>query len=157
MMLLALFNVANAVTVLLVSHNQTSGGGTVSTLITDGMPATYVLGQPDFTTATAATTSTGMNSPEGVAYDPTEDRLLVADSANTRLLVFDLADGVANGEAASAVYGQPDMTTATAYLGGSRTALTMDWPAGIHVAPETGRVLLVEESDDRVVVNFPAN
>lgn len=59
MVLMALSTAANAITVLLVSHNQTSSSGTKSTLITDGShvsgiaPATTAVWDWDGTTLTA--------------------------------------------------------------------------------------------------------
>lgn len=129
----------------------------LSSGITNGMAATYVLGQPDFTTTTPSTTSTGFDYPQDVGYDPVNDRLFVVDSANNRVMIFNLADGVANGDAADAVLGQPDFVTSTAYVGSARTGLTMDWPGGIFVHPNTGLVLLTQEDDNRVLIFRPAN
>lgn len=47
--------------------------------ISNGMNASYVLGQADFTHATAATTQATIRTPAGVAYDPSGNRLFVAD------------------------------------------------------------------------------
>ena len=51
--------------------------------ITDGENAVNVLGQPNFTTATAATTQAGMRNPQGVTVDPASLRLIVATRATT--------------------------------------------------------------------------
>jgi uncharacterized repeat protein (TIGR01451 family) len=61
--------------------------------ITNGMNATNVLGEPDFTTGTAATTQSGMNNPYGVSFDATNQRLFVVEINNNRVLVFDLFAG----------------------------------------------------------------
>lgn len=53
-----------------------------------GASADFVLGQPDFVTATAATTQTGMNGPIALSVDSTNDHLSVIDYHNNRLLVF---------------------------------------------------------------------
>jgi murein DD-endopeptidase MepM/ murein hydrolase activator NlpD len=73
--------------------------------ITNGMPATRLLGKTDFTIDTdfdepvcfggSATQST-FCSPYGLAYDGTHDRLLVADIGNHRVLVFEFPEANAH-------------------------------------------------------------
>ena len=46
--------------------------------LTQNQQAVNVLGQPDFTTSTPATTATGLNQPAGIAYDAVHSRLFVA-------------------------------------------------------------------------------
>lgn len=65
-----------------------------------GMGASLVLGQPDFTSQTASSTTTGLNSPFGVAVDP-EDRVVVADTGNSRIAVYETAANLTNGPAPS--------------------------------------------------------
>jgi len=54
---------------------------------TNGEAASLVLGQPDFVSNTAATTSTGMNGPNSIALDQ-PGNLWVADFGNNRVLEF---------------------------------------------------------------------
>jgi uncharacterized protein (TIGR03437 family) len=54
---------------------------------TNGMSASIVLGQSNFVSATAGTTSSTLTSPSGIAVDP-QDRILVADAGNARIQVF---------------------------------------------------------------------
>ena len=56
----------------------------------NGAPADGVLGQPDFTSRTQATTASGMNLPTGVAVD-IDGYLWVVDYFNNRVLRFDSA------------------------------------------------------------------
>ena len=73
----------------------------------NGKNADYVLGQSAFTTRTAATTQGGLRGPTGLAYDSANSRLIVADSTNHRVVVFDVATGtMANGKDAEDVLGQ---------------------------------------------------
>ena len=65
--------------------------------VANGQAATLVLGQPNFTTATAAATATSMNTPLGVAVDPTTDKVFVADRSNNRVLRFSGAASLPNG------------------------------------------------------------
>ena len=65
-----------------------------------GMSATIVLGQPGFNTSSASAATTGLSTPRGVAVDPA-DRILVADTANSRVLAFGPVQTLANDEAPS--------------------------------------------------------
>jgi hypothetical protein len=98
---------------------DTSGG------ITNGMNASYVLGQADFTSNGQGAGQTGFTTPRGVGYDPVNELVFVADTGNHRVLVYDARDsgspdrtlcgtttnGIANGMNASCVFGQPDFAT----------------------------------------------
>jgi uncharacterized protein (TIGR03437 family) len=64
-----------------------------------GMSINVVLGQPGFTSSTAGNTQRGFNSPRGVAVDP-QDHILVADTTNARVQVFDQAVNLGSGAAA---------------------------------------------------------
>jgi DNA-binding beta-propeller fold protein YncE len=83
--------------------------GTIAT----GENASYVLGQTDFVSNganqnTGGPTQSSLDSPSGVAFDPVNERLFVADSDNNRVLVFNVAPGtIATGENASYELGQP--------------------------------------------------
>jgi uncharacterized protein (TIGR03437 family) len=65
-----------------------------------GMSASVVLGQVNFTSATAGSTAAGLSGPRGVAVDP-QDRILVADTGNARVQAFGAAAGLVNGAGAS--------------------------------------------------------
>jgi DNA-binding beta-propeller fold protein YncE len=60
--------------------------------ITNGEAAVNVLGQPDFTTVSSATTASGMNGAQDMSYDTTNDRLYVGDLSNHRVLIFDFVE-----------------------------------------------------------------
>ncbi|MEP6935246.1 MAG: hypothetical protein ABI988_15135 [Nitrospirota bacterium] len=76
----------------------------------DGTAADFVIGQPDFSMNTAATTAEGLNHPYA-AYCMA-NKLFVVEQGNHRILVFDPIPTVTN-PTASYVIGQPDMTTGT--------------------------------------------
>src|SRR5258705_174774 len=79
---------------------------------TNGQIATYVLGQPDFTSNTAVAAASGMSLPGGVAYSTSTQQLFVADHCE-RVLVFDLSSGITNGMNARYVLGEPNFTSNT--------------------------------------------
>jgi uncharacterized protein (TIGR03437 family) len=62
----------------------------------NGMNAAKVLGQPDFTSSSGTSATTGFSSPRGVSVDP-QDRVLVADTGNGRVEVFGIAQGLPDG------------------------------------------------------------
>jgi DNA-binding beta-propeller fold protein YncE len=81
--------------------------------ITNGEDAVNVLGQAIFTTNTAATTASGLSSPQGLAFDSISEYLFVADSANNRVTVYDV-DNVTDNESAVYVLGQGNFTSSVA-------------------------------------------
>lgn len=82
--------------------------------ISDGMNASFVLGQTLYTTSTPNTTQAGLRSPKGTAYDAAGLRLFVADSGNNRVMVFNANPAtMTNGENALNVLGQALFTTST--------------------------------------------
>jgi uncharacterized protein (TIGR03437 family) len=66
----------------------------------NGMNATTVLGQVYFSGKFSGSGASGLTSPRGVAVDP-QDRVLVADTGNGRVQVFDQAKNLSNDAAAS--------------------------------------------------------
>lgn len=86
--------------------------------------ATVVLGQPDFTTATPATSATGMSFPSATAVDKAGN-LYVADNGGGRVLQF--RPPFTNGMSASVVIGQPDFVSGTHSV--SQNGL--DFPVGL--------------------------
>jgi len=74
----------------------------------NGMNASVVIGQPDFTSGTPATTQDGLASPRGVSLDQ-QGNLFVADNGNSRVLEF--KPPFATDMNASVVIGQPDFTS----------------------------------------------
>jgi hypothetical protein len=93
--------------------------GTLSSGIVNGMNASCVLGQANFTAEVATTTQSGLGAADtgsfgGIFIEETNERLYVSDMENNRVLVFDLSGTLSNGMDASYVLGQPDFTTGTA-------------------------------------------
>jgi hypothetical protein len=85
--------------------------------LTDCESATFEVGQPNFTTASAATDQSTLNHPDDIEYDSTYQRLFVSDEFNNRVMAFSVPAGSTssiNGEQALFELGQPDFVTATA-------------------------------------------
>lgn len=79
----------------------------------NGMAASLVIGQADFTHSYVATTQTGLNYPWGLAFDESGN-LWVADYRNNRTLMF--KPPFATGMAASLVIGQPDFISGSSHI-----------------------------------------
>ncbi|GEM_PF-782316 len=114
--------------------------------ITNGMNASYVLGQSTFTANTAATTQAGLNNPINVLYDSTNSRLFVSDS--NRVTVYDLSNGITNGMNASYVLGQGTFTAATA----ATTQAGMSGAEGLAFDSENNRLFVANKTINRVTV-----
>lgn len=83
---------------------------------TNGMNASFVLGQEDFTSEVSTTTRDGLRNEientGGVVYDRGHNFLYVTDGENSRILVFNVTPGtITNGEDALYVLGQSNFTS----------------------------------------------
>jgi DNA-binding beta-propeller fold protein YncE len=114
--------------------------------ISDGMAASLVLGQPNFTSGSPGTSQTAMNSPYDVAVDPTTGKIFVVERQNHRVLRFAAAGSLTNGATAEAVLGQPNFTS----NGTSNAANGMNQPMGIDV-DSAGRLWVADAVNNRVL------
>ncbi len=114
--------------------------------ITDGMAATLVLGQPDFTSSSSSTSQIGMRDPTGVAVDPTTGKVFVSDYSNNRVLRFASACSLVNGAAAEGVLGQANFTSG----GSALTQSGMNHPASVFV-DSIGRLWVADQNNGRVL------
>lgn len=78
--------------------------------MSNGEPAAFVLGQPNFTSSSGTTTAGGLWLPVGLAIDEQRQQLFVQELHNERIMVFDVSS-LSNGKNASAVIGAPNFTT----------------------------------------------
>jgi DNA-binding beta-propeller fold protein YncE len=111
----------------------------------NGADADGVLGQPNFTSNTTATSQSGMTYPSGVFVDAA-GRLWVADSGNHRVLRFDNAASKADGADADGVLGQSNFignTAATSQSG-------MSSPTGLS-GDAAGRLWVTDTGNNRVL------
>lgn len=118
------------------------------TLIDD--TADFVLGQADFNDVAAATTSTGLDYPNGLAYwhAPSDTQyLFVADYNNSRIIAYDVGS-ISNGEAAVAVIGQ---TSFTAALAGSPTQTSLVNPSDVTVDSVNNRLYVNDSKNHRIL------
>jgi uncharacterized protein (TIGR03437 family) len=119
-----------------------------------GDPPALVLGQPGPAYSNAqGIGAQGLNSPVGLAVDPTTGDLYVADSGNSRVLRF--RNPFANSKVQpDAVYGQPDFNTLAANSTGV-SASSMSKPRA--VACDAAGNLWVADTGNNRVLRFGAN
>ncbi len=118
--------------------------------ITDGMNASYVLGQPDFTSGNSSygLNAIGFNYVKGIAVDTADHLLFVASNSQDRVMVFDTSSGLSNGMSAVHVLGQPDLVTS----GSNTTQNGMGSSRGVWFDPGTKRLFVADEGNNRVLV-----
>ena len=118
-----------------------------NTLVSPGdRLADSVLGQANFTNNSSALTAAGMNSPRGLAFDATSNRLFVADSTNNRVLVFDTTS-ITNGESAVSVLGQGNFTSNAS----ATTAAGMSGPRGLSFDSVMNRLFVADSVNNRIL------
>jgi len=117
----------------------------------DGTPADQVLGQTDFVTrdenAGAEIGAVGMRWPHALLV--CDDRLVVADAGNNRLMVWD-AMPEENGAPCDAILGQRDMRGGD-HNGGTYwpTSSTLNMPYGCAIARDT--LVVADTANSRLV------
>ncbi len=112
---------------------------------TNGQNATFVIGQPDFTTDGANLTINGIDDPEGVAIDKVNRKIYVADGDDNLIKRYSFPI-TSNQPDAEVVFGQPDFSTDAS----NSTQNGLDNPRGIFV-DNTGRLWVAEHGNNRVV------
>jgi DNA-binding beta-propeller fold protein YncE len=118
--------------------------------MSNGMNATYELGQPSgtaFTSSSTAVSKSGLDAPTGCAYDTTTSLLYVADSLNNRVVVFNTST-IANGMNATYVLGQSSFTA----NGEGTTIKTMYQPVDIAIDSTHHYAFVSDMSNNRVLV-----
>ncbi len=119
--------------------------------ITNGMDASYVIGQPDFISSNQVTTASGFNYNESTpSFDPERQWLIVPEYNNSRILIFDVSPGnIANGMDAAFVLGAPDFTTQGG--GVSSTRFNFEYAGSVY-DPSTKRLYVSDYDNNRVVI-----
>jgi hypothetical protein len=125
----------------------------------NGMSASRVFGQADFASVSAnrgGSAGAGtLAQPSSVSVDIVNDKLIVADSANHRVLVWNSASFLLpfgpDGSSANRVFGQANFTSTSANRGGSVAANTVYAPVS---AMAGGTTLFVSDSLNHRVLAF---
>lgn len=114
----------------------------------NGADANGVLGQPNFTTKTAATTKSGSGTTRFIWGD-NFGRIYCVQEDNHRILVYENGAAKANGADADFVLGQPDFTTKTVLT--PATAASFNVPRAMTVDNVTGNIWVADYSNNRVL------
>ena len=114
--------------------------------LSNGMNASFVLGQPDYSSNSCSNTQTGVCDPGKLTYDTLDRQLFVSDTANNRVLVFD-AGNLNNGEDATYVLGQPDFTSNAC----ATTQSGLCNPFGLAYDTLNRHMFIVDTANNRVV------
>lgn len=114
--------------------------------------AAGVLGETSYTYAGGGTSSTVLNNPIDVAYDSANQNLYVADSANNRVLIFNVPPGFTNGEAASYEFGQPSGASQFTTSASASTQSGMKTPTCVSFDPVNSRLFVCDQNNNRVLV-----
>ncbi len=112
----------------------------------NGMAASVVIGQRDYTSKSFVATQHGLNGPTGVAFD-TAGNMWVSDSFNNRTLEF--VAPFKNGMNASLVVGQSSFTASTMCAASQSTVCS---PAGVSF--DTWGNLWVTDAQDNRIMEF---
>ncbi|NCS99575.1 hypothetical protein GW765_01180 [Candidatus Parcubacteria bacterium] len=117
--------------------------------ITNGMNASYVLGQDDFVSRDAGVFQDSFAGfLVDISYDNDNDRLFVSDLIGNRVLVYDLSEGITSGMNASYVLGQEDFTSDVA----TTTQNGLNYVSFIDYIPELEYLFVNDSKNFRTVV-----
>ncbi len=114
---------------------------------TNGLAASKVLGQSNFTSGAAGSGSAGMSGPYHLAVHASGNRLFVSDASNNRVLIFDDTT-LTNGEAAVNVLGQASFTA----VDPGTTRSTMYISSGLAFDATGDRLYVADAGNHRVLV-----
>ncbi|MES2836861.1 MAG: SMP-30/gluconolactonase/LRE family protein [Bacteroidota bacterium] len=120
---------------------------------TAGQAADLVIGQVSlFNSSTGCSQGTLNTGIGGLCFTPDGNKLIVADSDNNRVLIFDTPSS--NGQLANVVIGQVDFTTNS--FGVSQS--TLNQPTGVFVTAD-GKLIICDTGNNRVLVynSIPTN
>ncbi len=120
----------------------------------NGLSASHVIGQPDFTTSVPGLSRSGIRQPDGVSYDPSNHHLYVTDKYNNRILTFDVhPDRMTNMPEAITAIGESDFDAATVGPGVYRDHQDMLFdPRGNYFDPVGRRLYQSEGTNGRMTV-----
>ncbi len=115
------------------------------------MTADFVLGQPDFTSASTGTSQKALNKPADIAIGA--DHLAVADKENNRVLLYNTPP-TSGPTSPDVVIGQADFTSDSA----SCTRATLDQPQAVAITPD-GKLIVADNKNNRVLIwnNLPTS
>lgn len=112
----------------------------------NGEPADVVVGQTNFTNTVNGTTNQRLWNPNGVTFSPDGNKLIVTDSRNNRLLIWNSIP-TSNNTPADVVVGQPNFTSRTE----RSTQNGLNYPSDVQVTP-SGKMIVTDRGNSRVLI-----
>ncbi|GAA5042085.1 hypothetical protein GCM10011506_44780 [Marivirga lumbricoides] len=112
----------------------------------DGQPADVVVGQTNFTNTVTGTSNRTLRSPDGVAFSPDGNKLIVADAQNHRILIWNTVP-TSNNQPANVVIGQTNFTNRTSGTADNK----FDRPTDVQVTP-SGKMIVTDRNNNRVLI-----
>jgi sugar lactone lactonase YvrE len=122
--------------------------------VANGQAADLVLGQVNFEDNLCnqnGVSAASLCGPGGLAIGPS-GRLYVADAGNSRVLSWPSTSGLANGQPADQVIGQPDFSTSDCPPTASASSLCN--PNGLTIDAD-GRLYVADSGNNRLLVYEP--
>ena len=115
--------------------------------IGNGENALKVFGTSSFSSSDSGLSQGRMDFPTGLAFDKDEERLLVSDSKNARILIFDTVT-ITNGENALNVLGKNDFGSNAA----ATTASSLSFPSGMAYDRVNNQLYAFDSGNKRVLL-----
>jgi hypothetical protein len=118
-----------------------------------GAAASFVIGQPDFKSVAPGEGTTGLSLPSKVSISDTGSQLIVVDSGNNRVLIWNTLPTPTANNPPDVVIGQPDFNTTSDQPNQGLSAPTnasLSDPTGATIA--NGHLVVVDKNNNRVLI-----
>jgi len=112
----------------------------------NGEPADVVVGQTNFTNTGNGTRNNRLWSPNGVTFSPDGNKLIVTDSRNNRILIWNSIP-TSNNAPADVVVGQNNFNSRNARA----TQNGLNFPSDVQVTP-SGKMIVTDRGNSRVLI-----
>lgn len=115
--------------------------------VANNAPASFVVGQSNFTSGSFGTSALLLHTPRGVGYDSNTGHLYVADTDNNRVLIWTSIIST-NGQLANRVIGQADMTSG---VSSPTSANSLNQPTAVTIGDSSGVVFVADTGNSRIL------
>ncbi len=117
----------------------------------DSMTTSYWFGDAGVNDSFGVSDTTLSSGPTGITYDAPSGKLIVSDTDNNRILIYNQLP-TTNGVAADVVIGQADFTHNLDNRGGAPAANTLDLSTGPNVSTYNGKLFVADRLNHRVLI-----
>jgi DNA-binding beta-propeller fold protein YncE len=121
--------------------------------VSNDMPASYELGQTDFSAnGCPSTSASSICYPSGFVYDPASQELYAADQGDHRVLGYNFSSGISNGMDATSILGQSDFTGSYPDDVVQPNDYGFDLPNAVALDPVNHRLFVSDNINSRILV-----